>query len=119
MLSWYTGSGWIKVVMRSRLNVVFLVVLSALAVVLAGVLAAGLLFGDPSSEEVVEAFREELDVGEARQIDFEADRSLIPKTYEEQTSFSIPSVGNATGRVFTFESREDLEAVREHYEGFE
>ncbi len=103
------------------LKVVFLVALPALTRVLAGVLAVGLLFGDPSSEEVVEAFREEgLDVNETRRIDREPDWSLVPKTYKEQTSFSIPSSGrNAAGCVYTFESREDLETVREHYEGVE
>ena len=34
-------------------------------------------------------------------------------------SFTIPSQGERVGgRVFTFESQEDLEQVREHYEGF-
>ncbi len=112
--------GWRRIA-RSMLKVVFLVALPALTVVLAGVLAFGLLFGDPSSEEVVEAFWEEgLEVSETRRIDRESDRSLLPKTYKEQTSFSIPSFGrNAAGRVYTFESREDLETVREHYEGAE
>ncbi len=73
----------------SALDVVFLVVLSALPVVLTGVLAVG-LFGDSTSEEVVQAFREEgLEAGETQRIDREADRSLVSKTYKEQTNFSI------------------------------
>ena len=108
----------------SALNVVFLVVLPALTVVLTvvltGVLTVG-LFGNLTSQEAVEAFREEgLEAGEALRIDCETDRSLVPKTYKEQTSFSIPSSGrNAAGCVYTFESREDLETVRDHSEGVE
>ena len=34
-------------------------------------------------------------------------------------SFTVPSEGERVGgRVFTFESPEDLQQVREHYEGF-
>lgn len=93
------------------------VVLSVAAV---AVVLVALVIADPSAEEVVQAFRDEgLEAGEARQIVRGADRSFVPKTYEEQVSFSIPSAGERTaGRVFTFESGEDLEPVREHYEGF-
>lgn len=91
-----------------------------LAVAVVAVLLLALVVSDPSAEEVVEAFRKEgLEIGEVRQIDRDTDRSLVPKTYEEQVSFTLPSSGeNTTGRVFAFESREDLEVVREHYEGF-
>jgi hypothetical protein len=42
---------------------------------------------------------------------------LIPKIYEEQVSFTIPSSGERVkGRVFTFPSRETLDPVREYYE---
>jgi len=91
-----------------------------LAVAVVAVVLVALVIADPSAEEVVQAFRDEgLEAGEAQQIDRDADRSFVPKTYEEQVSFSIPSAGERTaGRVFTFESGEDLEQVREHYEGF-
>ena len=91
----------------------------ALAVVAIVLVAA--LFADPTAGEVVQDFRDEgLEVGEEQQIDRDENRSFVPKTYEEQVSFTIPSAGErTTGRVFTFESGEDLEQVREHYEGFE
>jgi hypothetical protein len=44
---------------------------------------------------------------------------LIPKTYEEQVSFTIPSPGErGKGCIFTFPSRETLDPVREYYEEF-
>lgn len=44
---------------------------------------------------------------------------MIPKTYEEQVSFTIPSSGERVkGRVFTFPSRETLDPVGEYYEEF-
>lgn len=90
-----------------------------LAVAVVAVVLVTLVIAGPSAEEVVRAFRDEgLEAGEAHQIDRDADRSFVPKTYEEQVSFSIPSAGKPAGRVFTFESGEDLEQVREHYEGF-
>ncbi|MDQ4064171.1 MAG: hypothetical protein M3122_09905 [Actinomycetota bacterium] len=46
------------------------------------------------------------------------DLRFVPKTYEEQVRFSIPSAGEPAGRVFTFKSGEGLEQAREHYEGF-
>jgi hypothetical protein len=43
---------------------------------------------------VIQAFRDEgLEVGETQRVDREGDRSLVPKTYEEQVSFTIPSQG--------------------------
>ena len=90
-----------------------------LSVAVVAVVLVALVIADPSAEEVVQAFRNEgLKAGDAQQIDRSADRSFVPKTYEEQVSFSIPSAGEPAGRVFTFESGEDLEQVREHYEGF-
>ena len=100
------------------------VVLIAGCVVLGLALAMMLLLAvvnhEPNAEEVVQAFRDEgLEVGEMQQVDREGDRSFVPKTYEEQVSFTIPSQGERVGgRVFTFESQEDLEQVREHYQGF-
>jgi hypothetical protein len=92
-----------------------------LAVLLAVVLLLGLVNRDPATEEVIQAFRDEgLEVGEVQSISRSEDRSLIPKTYEEQVSFTIPSSGERVkGRsVFTFPSRETLDQVREYYEEF-
>jgi hypothetical protein len=91
-----------------------------LAVLLAVVLLLGLVNRDPSAEEMIQAFRDEdLEVGEVQPISRSEDRSLIPKTYEEQVSFTIPSSGERVkGRVFTFPSRETLDPVREYYEEF-
>lgn len=91
-----------------------------LAVAVVTIVLVALLIADPTAEEVVEAFSDEgLEAGETRQVDRDEDRSFVPKTYEEQVSFPIPSAGErAAGRVFTFETGEDLEQVREHYEDF-
>jgi hypothetical protein len=92
-----------------------------LGLALAMMLMPAVVNREPNAEEVIQAFRDEgLEVGETQQVDREGDRSFVPKTYEEQVSFKIPSQGERVGgRVFTFESQEDLEQVREHYEGFE
>jgi hypothetical protein len=83
-------------------------------------LLLAVVYREPNAEEVVQVFRDEgLEVGETQQVDREVDRSFVPKTYEAQVSFTMPSWGERVGgRVFTFESQEDLEQVREHYEGF-
>lgn len=42
----------------------------------------------------------------------------LPDTYEEHVLFLIPSAGaDIGGRVFTFESAEDLRTIRSYYEG--
>ena len=91
-----------------------------LGLALAVMLLLAVVNREPNAEEVIQAFRDEgLEVGETQQVDYQGDRSFVPKTYEEQVSFTIPSQGERVGgRVFTFESQEDLEQVREHYEGF-
>ena len=91
-----------------------------LAVLLAVVLLLGLVNRDPTAEEMIQAFRDEgFEVGEVQPISRSEDRSLIPKTYEEQVSFTIPSSGERVkGRVFTFLSRETLDPVHEYYEEF-
>ena|SRR5215207_3313187 len=95
-----------------------------LGLALAVVVLLAVVYREPTVEEVIQAFREEgLEVGETRQVDREVDRevdrSFVPKTYKEQVSFTVPSQGERVrGWVFTFESPEDLEQVREHYEGF-
>ena len=75
----------------------------------------------PSSADVIQAFRDAgLEVGRSYPVEQEPDwdQRPVPKTYEEATRFEIPSVGeDAGGRVFIFESEEDLIAVRDYYEG--
>jgi hypothetical protein len=82
-----------------------------------------LSLGTPSSEEVVLAFEEVgLEVGDFYPVEWERAfaRSPVPKTYEEGTRFEIPSMGkNEGGRVFVFESKEDLRVVRRYYEQIE
>jgi hypothetical protein len=87
--------------------------------------------GQPTSEGVVQAFRDEgLEVGESYDVDEEEGPNPVPRTYKEGTRFTIPSLerpaGEAKvggpdngvgGRVFTFESEEDLAPVRDYYEG--
>ena len=84
---------------------------------------------EPSSEEVVKVFREEgLEVGEVYLVEKQEGaspgvRSRLPGTFEEGTRFVIPSLGkdpagrDLGGRVFTFESEEDLAEIRDFYEG--
>ncbi len=78
-----------------------------------------------SSAHIVQAFREAgLEVGESYPVEEEPgwEQKPVPKTYEEATRFEIPSLGEDTdgstrgGRVFVFESEEDLAAVRDYYE---
>jgi len=73
--------------------------------------------GEPSAEDVVRAFsREGLEVGVFYPVEEEGP-SPVPITYEEGTRFTTPSLGeDAGGRVFTFESEEDLQPVRDYYE---
>ena len=105
-----------------RIDVVLLV---ALVVIAIAALAIALLFRNPSSEEIVEAFREEgLEVGETSPIEKGEGpiSSRTPGTYEEGTRFVIPSLGKDSagrdlgGRVFTFDSEEDLAEMRDFYE---
>jgi hypothetical protein len=94
-------------------------------IAVAGLLALALFgtglvgFGTPSSEDIVLAFKEEgLEVGEYYPVEQDKDwnDSPVPKTYTEGTRFEIPSLGqDAGGRVFVFESREDLEVIRDYY----
>lgn len=73
---------------------------------------------EPSAEGVIQEFRDQgLEVGEVQPQKSDPETPL-PDTYEEQVRFLIPSAGNDTGgRVFTFESPEDLRTVRSYYEG--
>lgn len=83
---------------------------------------------ETKSAAVVQAFRDAgLEVGEAYPVEQEPGwaQSPVPRTYEEATRFTIPSLGRAPdgadlgGRVFVFESEEDLGAVRDYYEGLD
>ena len=75
----------------------------------------------PSSEEVVQAFRDGgLEAEESYPVEQEPgwEELPVPKTYEEATRFEILSIGeDSGGRVFVFESERDLAAVRDYYAG--
>jgi uncharacterized membrane protein (UPF0127 family) len=77
----------------------------------------------PSSTGIVQAFRDAgLEIGESYPVEQEPgwDERVVPRTYEEATRFTIPSLGeDAGGRVFVFKSEGDLSAVRDYYEGLE
>jgi hypothetical protein len=86
------------------------------------------LLSERTPDQIVEDFREAgLDVGESYPLDEEANPqpSLLPQTYEEAVRFVIPALGvdsegqDQGGRVFSFESEEDLAVVRNHYESAE
>ncbi len=79
--------------------------------------------GPPSSEEIVQAFRDEgLEVARSEPVDDEEDwqNSLVPKTYKEGTHFVIrpgrTEDDEMGGRVFTYDSEGDLEVMRNYYE---
>lgn len=117
--------------LRSKVGVLFLVVLCVLAAAVALVVVVALLSGGPTSGEVVEAFQEEgLEVGEVYPVEKTEGASpgvssRLPGTYEEGTRFEIPSLGQDSagralgGQVFTFESEEDLAEVRDFYQGLD
>ncbi len=75
------------------------VLLAALGLVVITALAIALLFRSPSSEEIVEAFREErLEVGESHPLEKGGGQSpwvsnQIPGDYEEGMRFEIPPLG--------------------------
>jgi hypothetical protein len=114
---------------RFRVGAILMTASFLLAPAVILVLVVTWLLRGPSSEEVVEAFREEgLEVDEAYPVERQEGaspgvRSRLPGTYEEGTRFVIPSLGRDPagrelgGRVFTFESEEDLAEVRDFYEG--
>lgn len=104
---------------EARLALVGAAVVGALVfLVFLGFRAVG--FGATSSEDVVEAFRDEgLEVGASFPVEQEPafEKSPTPKTYEEGTRFEIPSLGrDSGGRVFVYESEEDLRVMKEYYE---
>ena len=78
-------------------------------------------FGTPSSQDVVDAFEEEgLEVGKSYPLEEDEGWQAFehPTNYEDGTRFEIPSLGrDAGGRVFTFDSEEDLNEMRDFYEG--
>lgn len=92
------------------------------ALILLVVLASSLLGGGsddaPTAEEVIQGFRDEgLEVGGVQTQEPDPGDPL-PDTYEEHVRFLIPSAGeDLGGRVFTFESPEDLRTIRSYYEG--
>ncbi|MDP9485866.1 MAG: hypothetical protein M3Q49_08805 [Actinomycetota bacterium] len=89
-----------------------------LLVVVASFLLGGGGGGDPSAEEVIQEFRDQgMEVGEVQPQEPDP-KTPLPDVYEEHVRFLIPSAGeDLGGRVFTFESPEDLRTVRSYYEG--
>ena len=78
------------------------------------------LQGTLGPDEAIQAFRNAgLEVGETYPVEEEPDwdETRIPKSYTQAVRFRIPSLeGDAGGRVFVFDSEEDLAAVRDFYE---
>ena len=86
----------------------------------------------PEPGEVIQAFQNAgLEVGETYPVEEEPgwDETRVPKTYAQAARFTIPSLGvppvgvpgprDRGGRVFVFDSEEDLTAVRNFYEGLD
>lgn len=86
----------------------------------------------PEPGEVIQAFQNAgLEVGETYPVEEEPgwDETRVPKTYAQAARFTIPSLGvppegvpgprDRGGRVFVFDSEEDLAAVRNFYESLE
>jgi hypothetical protein len=82
----------------------------------------------PEPGEVIQAFQNAgLEVGETYPVEEEPgwDETLVPKRYTQAVRFTIPSLGFSAvgrdqgGRVFVFDSEEDLAAVRNFYEGLD
>lgn len=46
------------------------------------------------------------------------DHSPLPPTFVEAQRFQMPALDGRTGRIFSFESENDLQAVQEYYEQF-
>jgi hypothetical protein len=80
-------------------------------------------------DEVIQAFQNAgLEVGETYPVEEEPgwDETRVPKTYAQALRFTIPSLGvpeegvpgprDRGGRVFVFDSEEDLGIVRSYYE---
>jgi uncharacterized membrane protein (UPF0127 family) len=78
------------------------------------------LQGTPGTDEVVQAFQNAgLEVGDTYPVEEEPgwQETQIPKSYAQAVRFKTPSLeGDAGGRIFVFDSEEDLAAVRDYYE---
>lgn len=46
------------------------------------------------------------------------EHSPLPPTYVEAQRFQLPALDGRTGRIFSFESKSDMEPVRTYYEQF-
>lgn len=88
-----------------------------------GVSAVAGGFSQPTPEEVVQRFRSEgLEVGESYPVEDEPlfQESPAPEVEESGVRFVIPSAcanDECGGRVFSFETEEDLETMAGYYEG--
>jgi hypothetical protein len=128
----YPGGKWAVMKREAKIGLGLAVVLGLLITlvyyfvapaVLPSEIAPTGLGGPPRSEEIVEAFREEgLEVARSESVDEEEDwqDNLVPKTYKEGTRFIIrpgrTENDEMGGRVFTYDSEEDLEVMRNYYE---
>lgn len=78
------------------------------------------LLGTLGPEAVIDTFLDAgLEVGETYPVEEEPDwqETRIPKSYAAALRFRIPSLeGDAGGRIFVFDSEEDLATVRDYYE---
>ena len=83
----------------------------------------------PTAQDVLQSFRDEsLEVAYATNVEDDPNWQKgvpVPKTYKEAYRFSMPSLGNdsmgepkGTGKVFIFDSSNDLRAVQDYYQGF-
>ncbi len=80
--------------------------------------------GQPTPEEVVQEFRDQgLEVGKSYPIEQDPGwkKSPTPKVHKSGVRFLIPSVcpDDCGGRVYSFESQEDLEVMEDYYDSLD
>lgn len=107
--------------MRRRPSRGHVALLAALVVVIlasAGVVGWYFMrFDRFSSSDAIQAFRDaQLEIGDVTPIDTNERQGLTPPTDREGVRFLIPSLGpDNGGRVFSFETQQDLETKRNYY----
>lgn len=91
--------------------------LLALIVVLTVTACGGGGFQQHSSSDVVEAFSTAgLPVGEPETLTKSPD-DLVPDNFVDGTRFAITTLEDGGGRVYAFDSAEDLQLMQDYYEG--
>lgn len=70
-----------------------------------------------TSQDAIDAFNEAgLEVGPLEPVDLNG-QNFLPKTFIEGQRFVLPSLGeDSGGRVFSFETEDDLKVVQDYYE---